>query len=64
MLELFNPKSVFIYGMGQESWLSHIMHLELGSDAVQTIEMKKLQKLCEDQGRGYEALYGLKDIDL
>lgn len=62
MINIFECKEVYIYGMGQESWLSHIMHIGLEPNSIQTTEMQKLKSKCETLGVHFEFLYNKKEL--
>jgi L-ascorbate metabolism protein UlaG (beta-lactamase superfamily) len=62
MIKIFNCKEVYIYGMGQESWLCHIMNIALEIDSIQQLEMQKLEHQCKKMGIDFEILYNQKEI--
>ncbi|QRO01972.1 MBL fold metallo-hydrolase [Archangium violaceum] len=48
-----NPKEVYVYAMGQEPWLRHVMVLAYDEKAPQIIESNKFLEYC--RGRGIRA---------
>lgn len=55
---------VYIYAMGQEPWLSHILDNELSDDSVATAESRKLVAWCEQRSIASENLFAKKEIFL
>ncbi|RKH02977.1 MBL fold metallo-hydrolase [Corallococcus carmarthensis] len=53
ILNHLNPKEVFIYAMGQEPWLRHVMVLQYDETAPQMIESNKFIEVC--RGRNIPA---------
>ncbi|NNB90504.1 MULTISPECIES: MBL fold metallo-hydrolase [Corallococcus] len=47
ILNHLNPKEVFIYAMGQEPWLRHVMVLQYDETAPQMIESNKFIEVCK-----------------
>jgi len=62
MVESLKPKEVYIYAMGQEPWLSHLMHIDYNPDSIQMIEVKKLVEFCTKLGIKIEVLYLKKQL--
>ncbi len=46
MVQTLEPSEVYIYAMGQEPWLSHIMGLGYSEDSTQILESNKLLQEC------------------
>ncbi len=44
------PKEVYVYAMGQEPWLRHVMVLTYDERAPQIIESNRLLELCRSRG--------------
>jgi len=56
-----NAKSVFIYAMGQEPWLSYIMSLKYTEQSRQIVESNRLIRDCQEHGISAERLFGVKE---
>ena len=56
-----NCKKVFVYAMGQEPWLSHIMALQYTNESNPIVESNKLIKDCQSRGIPAERLFAAKD---
>lgn len=52
-----NPKEVYVYAMGQEPWLRHVMILQYDERAPQIIESNKFLELCRGRGMRAERPY-------
>lgn len=51
------PKNVYLYAMGQEPWLSHVMALQYTDTSPQIVESNKLMDWCPGQGVAIERPY-------
>jgi len=63
ILEALEAERIFIYAMGMEPWLEHLLGLGYTPDAVQILESNKL--LIDTRDRGFavtERLYGKREI--
>jgi len=60
----FDSKSVFVYAMGQEPWLTHIMSLKYTDQSRPIIESNRLIEECRKQGISAERLFGEREIFL
>ncbi len=58
----FGFKEVYVYAMGQEPWLRHILDNELGEDANPIIQSGKLIEACRTRNITAEYLFGEKEI--
>jgi L-ascorbate metabolism protein UlaG (beta-lactamase superfamily) len=61
IVRLLNCKKVYIYAMGQEPWLSHIMALQYTEESKPIVESNKLIKACKERGIPAERLYVAAD---
>jgi L-ascorbate metabolism protein UlaG (beta-lactamase superfamily) len=64
MAERFRCEQVYVYAMGQEPWLSHVMGLKYTDDSKQIIESNLLVETCRSRGIVSERLFGQKEIIL
>lgn len=58
----FDCRQVYVYAMGQEPWLNHIMCLRYSDDSPQIVESNKLVAECLARGVHAERLFGMKEI--
>lgn len=58
----FNFKEVYVYAMGQEPWLNHIMSLKYTEESPPIIESNRLIEDCQSRGMIAERLFGEKEI--
>jgi hypothetical protein len=58
----FNSKETYVYAMGQEPWLGHIMSLKYTEESRPITESNRLIKECLQQGAYAERLFGEKEI--
>jgi L-ascorbate metabolism protein UlaG (beta-lactamase superfamily) len=58
----FNSKETYVYAMGQEPWLGHIMSLKYTEQSRPIIESNRLIQECTKCGIYAERLFGEKEI--
>lgn len=64
LVERVRCRQAYVYAMGQEPWLTHIMSLKYDADSIQIIESDKLVETCRGRGITAERLFGQKEIFL
>lgn len=64
IIRQFKCGRVYIYAMGQEPWLRHLMGLEYAADSIQLTESANLISQFRTDGGVSERLYGSQDIFL
>ena len=62
IIELFNPKQVFVYAMALEPWLSYILNINYNEHSIQLVESTKFIKKCHDLGIFSERLFSHKEM--
>ncbi|GAB5527311.1 MAG: MBL fold metallo-hydrolase [Roseivirga sp.] len=62
LVNLFNPKEVFIYAMGQEPWLNYIMAIKYTEESNPIIASNRLLEECNERGIKGERLFGEKEL--
>lgn len=62
LVRRFNCKSIYVYAMGQEPWLGHIMSLKYTDQSRPIVESNRLIQECRAQGLCAERLFGEKEI--
>ena len=58
----FRCKEVYVYAMGQEPWLNHIMSLKYTAESRPITESNRLIEDCRSRGIFAERLFGEKEI--
>jgi L-ascorbate metabolism protein UlaG (beta-lactamase superfamily) len=61
LVDLFRPAEVYVYAMGQEPWLDHIMAMKYTAESMPIIESDRLLKACERRNITAERLYFTKE---
>jgi hypothetical protein len=64
LVEQLGAKSVYLYAMGQEPWLRHILGLAYDATSPQIIESNRLMEWCRAHGVAAERLYGKHELVL
>ena len=62
LVERFDIKSVYVYAMGQEPWLSHILDNEFTDESLALSECRKLIEYCAGRGITAENLFAQKEM--
>lgn len=62
MVNIFNPKEVYVYAMGEEPWVRHILDVAYTEDSNPIIESNKLVADCENRGIIAERLFAEKEL--
>lgn len=57
MLDLLSPRRTYVYAMGQEPWLGHVMALRYTDSSPQIVESNKLLEHCAAAGITAERPY-------
>jgi L-ascorbate metabolism protein UlaG (beta-lactamase superfamily) len=62
LVNIFNPKEVYVYAMGQEPWLEFISSIKYTDESNPIIQSDKLVSMCNQRDIVAERLYGEKEI--
>lgn len=62
LVEVFNPKEVYVYAMGQEPWLEFISSIRYTDESNPIIQSNKLVNDCQERGIIAERLFGEKEL--
>jgi len=62
MVDQFHPKEVYVYAMGQEPWLNHVMSIKYTDKSNPIIHSNNLIQTCRSRGLIAERLFGEKEI--
>jgi L-ascorbate metabolism protein UlaG (beta-lactamase superfamily) len=62
IVDQFNCKEVYVYAMGQEPWLNHVMGLKYTEKSNPIIQSSRLLETCRSRGITAERLFGEKEI--
>jgi L-ascorbate metabolism protein UlaG (beta-lactamase superfamily) len=58
----FNAREVYVYAMGQEPWLNHVMRIRYTSESQPIVDSNRLVRECRARGIVAERLFGEKEI--
>jgi L-ascorbate metabolism protein UlaG (beta-lactamase superfamily) len=64
MVEQFRCHEVYVYAMGQEPWLNHVMRVKYTDESRPIVESNRLIATCGDRGIVAERLFGEKELFL
>jgi hypothetical protein len=62
IVDRFQCKEAYVYAMGQEPWLNHVMSIKYTDESRPITESNKLIQTCKERGICAERLYGEKEI--
>ncbi len=62
LVDIFHPKEVYVYAMGQEPWLEFISSIKYTDQSNPIVQSDKLIRICEGRGIVSERLYGEKEL--
>jgi L-ascorbate metabolism protein UlaG (beta-lactamase superfamily) len=62
LVDIFNPKEIYVYAMGQEPWVEFISSIKYTDESNPIVQSDKLVQLCTDRGIIAERLYGEKEL--
>src|SRR6266436_2262177 len=62
IVEQFSCKDVYVYAMGQEPWLNHVMSIKYTDKSNPIIHSNRLMETCHSRGITAERLFGEKEI--
>ena len=62
LVEIFKPKELYVYAMGQEPWTKFISTKDYKDDSLPIVESNKIIEECRSKGITAERLYGEKEL--
>lgn len=62
IVDRFRCKEAYVYAMGQEPWLNHVMSIKYTDESRPITESNQLIQVCKDRGIRAERLFGEKEI--
>jgi L-ascorbate metabolism protein UlaG (beta-lactamase superfamily) len=62
IVNLFNPRNVYVYAMGQEPWLTYLTSIQYTDESRPIVESNMLVEQCRARAITSERLYGCKEI--
>ncbi len=62
LVDIFNPKELYVYAMGQEPWCEFISSIKYTDESNPIVQSDKLVKICRNRGMIAERLYGEKEL--
>jgi len=64
MVDQLNCKEVYVYAMGQEPWLNHVMGIKYTATSNPIVQSTQLIEVCKSRGMTAERLFAEKEIVL
>jgi L-ascorbate metabolism protein UlaG (beta-lactamase superfamily) len=64
LVDRFAFKQVYVYAMGQEPWLDHILDNQFHDDSPSLVQSRQFLSHCQAKGIGAETLFGMKEVVL
>ncbi len=64
LVDVFGCKEVYVYAMGQEPWLNHVMKVKYTQESHPIVQSNRLIQACHERGITAERLFGEKEIFL
>ena len=62
LVDIFHPKEIYVYAMGQEPWCEFISSIKYTEDSNPIVQSNKLVQLCHNRGITAERLFGEKEL--
>jgi L-ascorbate metabolism protein UlaG (beta-lactamase superfamily) len=62
LVDIFKPKEVYVYAMGQEPWCEFISSIKYTDESNPIVQSNKLVKICTERGLTAERLFGEKEL--
>lgn len=62
VVEIFHPKELYVYAMGQEPWIEFISSIKYTDESNPIVQSNKLIELCHQKGILGERLFGEKEL--
>ena len=62
LVDVFNPKEVYVYAMGQEPWLEFISSIKYTAESTPIVQSNYLVEECKKRGIEAERLFGEKEL--
>jgi L-ascorbate metabolism protein UlaG (beta-lactamase superfamily) len=62
LVNIFNPKELYVYAMGQEPWCEFISSIKYTDESNPIVQSDKLVKICRNRGMVAERLFGEKEL--
>lgn len=62
LVDIFKPKEIYVYAMGQEPWIEFISSIKYTDDSNPIVQSNKLVEFCTERDIIAERLFGEKEI--
>jgi len=62
LINIFHPKEVYVYAMGQEPWLEFVSSVKYTDESNPIIQSNRLVEICRKKGITAERLFGEKEL--
>ena len=63
IIAAIGARRIFIYALGEEPWLQHVMATNYSPDSYQLLQAEELAASCAERGVDYRHLFGKATID-
>jgi hypothetical protein len=62
LIDIFKPREVYVYAMGQEPWVEFISSVKYTDESNPIIQSNRLVDICHEMGITAERLFGEKEL--
>jgi hypothetical protein len=62
LVNIFNPREIYVYAMGQEPWLEFISSIKYTAESNPIVQSNKLIDICKKKSILAERLFGEKEL--
>lgn len=62
VIDIFNPREVYVYAMGQEPWVEFISSIKYTDESNPIVQSNQLVAICRERGMTAERLFGEKEL--
>jgi len=62
IVDRFKCRDVYVYAMGQEPWLNHVMRIKYTDESRPIVDSNRLLETCRQRGITAERLFGEREI--
>lgn len=62
IVDRFKCRDVYVYAMGQEPWLNHVMRIKYTDQSRPIVDSNRLLETCRQRGIAAERLFGEREI--
>jgi len=62
LVDIFHPKEIYVYAMGQEPWVEFVSSVRYTDESNPIVQSDRLINICRQRGITAERLYGEKEL--